>query len=159
MWSPPSDNKTLAQQSDAFRKHGLIMLYRICGRHYRMEDGTPSHVVDDESLDPDFRTETEEIIQQQSRDVVDALEDPSRTWHMNLDAIPLLTAGAELPSHDTHRRDKVVSCFKSIYSINRIPANLMAIKLLEEVWLLRDIGYQTSWLEIMLQHGWRLMLG
>lgn len=48
-------------------------------------------------------------------------------------------------------RNEVKQRFKAIYSLNRIPANLRAIKLLEELWTLRAAGIKMSWLVLLLQ--------
>ena len=76
-----------------------------------------------------------------------------------LQPLPLLTAGAELLEGDLELRSWVIARFRALFSFNRLPASLHAVKLLEELWELRDKGETTSWLELMLRKNWRLRLG
>ena len=78
---------------------------------------------------------------------------------INLHGIPLLTAGSELAAEDKHERDLVTKRFRALYSLNHLPANLAALELLNELWAKRDAGEVTSWLTLMREKGWELMLG
>lgn len=77
----------------------------------------------------------------------------------NLQAIPLLTAGSELTSAESEERALVYQRFRAMYSLNHIRSNLIALKLIQEVWELRDAGITTTWLSLMIEKGWSVMLG
>lgn len=138
---------------EAYRKHGLIMLYRICGCL-----SFDSYHEGDAAL---FGFTTEEIIRGYSLEVLqDLASTPTTSHYFNLHGVPLLTAGSELDNSDGKLREEVLSRFKALFSLNRVPSSLVAIRLLQEVWALRDqSGRKYSWLEIMLKKGWRLKLG
>lgn len=87
------------------------------------------------------------------------LEIPSSSSYHNILALPLLSAGAELSAENDHLRNEVRKRFRALYSLNRIPNNLVAIELLEELWILRDNGSKISWLALMLQKNWKLVFG
>ena len=78
---------------------------------------------------------------------------------INLHGIPLLTAGSELTAEDVEEREFVTKRFRAVYSLNHLPANLAALELLEEIWKQRDAGSVVSWLELMKEKGWQVMLG
>lgn len=49
---------------------------------------------------------------------------------------------------------------RALYPVNRLPVNLHALKLLEGIWVARDIGDdKSSWIHHMLRRGWLLVLG
>lgn len=102
----------------------------------------------------------------QERDIkeyaIDILKDlaeipDSHSYHIVL-ALPLLSAGAELSEEDTEAKDIVRKRFKALFSMNRLPANLFALELLEEIWVLHSQGAEISWLTLMLQKRWNLVL-
>jgi hypothetical protein len=142
---------------NSFKYHGLINLYRICGRPG--DSPEPSRIeIDQNPTIPNL--ETENIIRQYAlQSVSNLLEVSASNWHTNLQAIPLLTAGSELTAGDLHERILVTERLNALYSINRIPGNLMALDILREVWEARDMGVTFSWLHVMLLRGWRLSLG
>lgn len=136
--------------ADAFRSHGLIMLYRICGRHPEFEAGG--------QMSSDV--ETEALIREYALSVItNFAQIPVTSDFVSLQPMPLMTAGAELRKDDLDLRNWVVARFRALFSFNRLPASLHAVKLLEELWELRDKGETTSWLELMLLKNWRLRLG
>lgn len=77
----------------------------------------------------------------------------------NLHGIPLLSAGCGLAAEDSEERDLVRKRFRALYSLNHLPSNLRGLELLEELWQKRDAGEITSWLTLMQDKGWHLMLG
>lgn len=136
--------------ADAFRSHGLIMLYRICGRQSRF--------IDDIQIYTDV--ETEALIRGYALATIkNFAQIPLTSELVALQPLPLLTAGAELLEGDLELRSWVIARFRALFSFNRLPASLHAVKLLEELWELRDKGETTSWLELMLRKNWRLRLG
>lgn len=44
-------------------------------------------------------------------------------------------------------------------AVNHLRANLTALQILPEIWQRRDAGENISWLEVMLEKGWNVMLG
>ncbi|KAF9891225.1 hypothetical protein FE257_004789 [Aspergillus nanangensis] len=167
-WEPSRENHELGLLADSLKHHGLINLYRICGRpssgvrddDVLFEEEDVTTLSDDHLLDTIDDFVTDEIIRQYAiRTVQDLTAISTTNWHINLQGIPLLTAGSELTAADTEERALVVERFNALYSVNRIPANLLVIELVEELWEARDAGVTFSWLQLMLQKGWRLMLG
>ncbi|KAE9575048.1 hypothetical protein CGCF415_v005111 [Colletotrichum fructicola] len=144
-WTPRQDSPMLYSMADAFRKHARIMLYRIC---HRRVISACSHV--DQAAD--CTDETEHTISRYASDIVHSLgQMPITNPYLNLQSIPLMTAGSELGMEKVELRNEVKQRFKAIYSLNRIPANLRAIELLEELWTLRAAGIKMSWVALLLQ--------
>ncbi|CAG8888662.1 unnamed protein product [Penicillium egyptiacum] len=155
-WQPTTKCTELMLLGNSFRNHGLINLYRICGR----TGGRTEEDLDMGNYPPVQDIETEKIIRQYALQTVrDLSQIPTHNWHTNMQAISLLTAGSELTAYDHRERDIVVGRFNALYSINRLPGNLMAIDILQDVWQARDLEIPTSWVHVMLLRGWRLSLG
>jgi hypothetical protein len=147
-WSVSVDE--LDSLSNAFRKAGLILLYRICGPGPRtFEHEEQIHESDDLALDVLIRKLALQVIHH-----LDTIS--SSSCFVNIFPLPLLTAGSELAAEDCDQRTHVVERFKAVYSFNRIPANLAAIQLLKTVWAQRDGGEKHSWIKVMLLMEWRL---
>lgn len=155
-WRPTTKNTELILLGSSFRNHGLINLYRICGRTgCRIEED-----LDMGNHSPVDNIETEKVIRQYALQTVRDLSlIPTHNWNTNMQAISLLTAGSELTADDHRERDMVVDRFTALYSINRLPGNLMAIDILQDVRQARDFEITISWVHIMLLRGWRLSLG
>jgi hypothetical protein len=78
---------------------------------------------------------------------------------INLQAIPLFTAGSELSKEDEGARVFVMDRYKALYSTNHLRVNLLAIDMLKELWALRDSGHPTTWLSLMMEKQEFLLLG
>ncbi|RSL75648.1 hypothetical protein CEP51_010694 [Fusarium floridanum] len=172
-WEPNRDNAQLSLMSDAFRSHGLINLEAICYRRRRddaagdaliaeflnmtCEEDTelwqslPSSSVDDD-VEVRIRNRALEVVH-------NLISIPSSHACTNLQAIPLFTAGSELTKEDTRERELVLQRFKEVYSLNHLRANLTALEMLPEIWKRKDAGESISWLEVMIEKGWNIMLG
>ncbi|OJJ42391.1 hypothetical protein ASPZODRAFT_155310 [Penicilliopsis zonata CBS 506.65] len=151
-WEPSRTDQQLGLLGDAFKNHGLINLYRICGR--------PGDDQDEPNQDTDHDDFTDQLIRQYAVQTVrDLILIPTTNWYTNMQAICLLTAGSELTAADDTERMLVVERFNALYSINRLPANLKALEILDDTWQARDRGDTRSWLHFMLHRGLRLMLG
>ncbi|KAJ3533074.1 hypothetical protein NM208_g8152 [Fusarium decemcellulare] len=136
-WTPSRDDELLLLLSDAYRKHGLIQLHRICGPGLEQS-----------------QQGNERMIQQWASEAMDSLlQIPLTSPYLNFQPIPLLSAASEIPSHKLEQREEVKLRFKAIYSLNRLPVMLDAIALLEEIWELRRVGITTLWLVILLERG------
>lgn len=134
----PEDSPN-AWLTESFRLQGLIMIYRICGRPFALDD-----------------EETEEIIENYAHQVTICILKIQAHWtYFKFIPIPLLVAAAELTSLDM--RNQAKAWFQALYSINRLQCNLRAMDLLTELWDLRDSGVRMSWLELLLQKGWKIM--
>ncbi|KAJ0375622.1 hypothetical protein COL26b_006128 [Colletotrichum chrysophilum] len=180
-WKPEGDNEALVTIGEAFKIHGLINL-AISKRHALLTD--PSDMDDflsTQHIDPtllmasiltpppasntEFHADEdpsvrEENIRRQAVQVVRSLTSiPPTHSCTNLQAIPLLTAGSELTAEDYEERELVSQRFRALYSINHIRSNLRALDLLLELWELRDAGTVMSWLDLMLEKGWSIMMG
>ncbi|KAE8367019.1 hypothetical protein BDV27DRAFT_124557 [Aspergillus caelatus] len=135
--------------TEAFRKHGLLLLYRFCG--------TPG------VCQPSSRklAETENYIHQLALEIVElVLQIKSSSPYVNIQAVPLLSAGAEMTSLDTFQRNQIRQRLKEVYSTNRLVPTLWVLKLLEELWGVHDAGMtHITWLELMLNKNWRLRVG
>ncbi|PGH15169.1 hypothetical protein AJ79_02534 [Helicocarpus griseus UAMH5409] len=138
--------------TEAFRKHGLLLLYRFCGI-----PGLYSSSVEDELLDIETETRTREL----ALDIVRLLlETRLDSPYLNLHTIPLLSAGAEMTSLDVEERRQVRERLNAVYSTNRLVPTLWVVDLLEELWAIHDAGMtRITWLELMLIKDWRLRIG
>lgn len=172
-WEPNRDNPQLGIVSDAFRSHGLINLAAIC--HRRRRDEAAQHVI----LSDVLNTAAEEGVERWQSLGTSLVDDeleasirnraltvarnltsiPSSHACTNLQAIPLFTAASELTKEDKPERDLVQQRFKELYSLNHLQANLVALQILPEIWERRDAGETISWLEVMLEKGWNIVLG
>lgn len=135
--------------TEAFRKHGLLLLYRFCGKPGICQPGI--HIL----------VETENYVHQLALDIIELiLQSNSDSPYVNIQAIPLLSAGAEMTSLDTFKRSQVRQRLKEVYSTNRLVSSLWVVDLLEELWGIHDTGMKhITWLELMLTKNWRLRVG
>lgn len=151
-WTPSGDDIHWDTTADAFRYHGLLMLNRIYGQN---ADATSPQ---DHAYT--FSTDNELKIKEYATQTIKSLSSiPIDSPLIVLQPIPLMTAGAELTEDDGLLRGIVIGRFQALSSFNRLPANLRATQLLQEVWELKDMGVGISWLELMLLKNWRLRLG
>ncbi|KAH6981560.1 fungal-specific transcription factor domain-containing protein [Ilyonectria sp. MPI-CAGE-AT-0026] len=153
-WQSTCKGQDHVNMNESFKYHGLITLGRVCN-----QVGQPCL---DKAKAPEWTSETEVEAQIRSCTLkcLDAIfVVPLDSPCINYQAIPLLTAGAELTSGDVLSRGKVVELFRAMYSRNRLQANLWAIELLEELWALRDLGISMSWMELQMQKQWVLQFG
>ncbi|KJK64210.1 specific transcription factor domain protein [Aspergillus parasiticus SU-1] len=149
LWNAPSTEPTLTLLYESLRKHGLILLYRIRG----WNDTFTNPYLREISLEP--------LIHRYALETVDhLLQIPASSNYLNFQSLPILTAGPELGKEDNKLRDDVRHRLRALYSVNRLPVNLHALELLEEIWVARDIGDdRSSWIHHMLRRGWLLVLG
>jgi hypothetical protein len=147
-WMTRPQNPDLDHLYEAFRNHGLVFLYRSCAH---TQEGCPT--------DPDVAEAQESLILQYAEETVRHLIlIPTSSYYLNFQSLPLLAAGSELTKSNHFLRDKVRGRLRAIYSLNRLPANLMALQLVQELWDARDSGIPSFWLSHTLQKGWRLFL-
>ncbi|VUC29108.1 unnamed protein product [Clonostachys rosea] len=112
---------------------------------------------DDESEPDDF---LEAMVRMRALSVVrDLASIPTDNACINLQAIPLLTAGSELTRSDQKERQIVMQRFRELYSMNHLRTNLSALEILPEIWARKDGGENISWLDVMVEKGWSMMLG
>ncbi|KAF4250502.1 hypothetical protein CNMCM8980_000870 [Aspergillus fumigatiaffinis] len=147
-WSACSAMPALDLLYEALRKHGLIFLYRITG--WNASFTNPA--LKESSLEAVIHNYAIEAVQ-------GLLQIPITSNYLNFQSLPLLTAGSELGESESGLRDQVRQRFRAVYSLNRLPANLHALQLLEELWAAHDSGKSCFWVRYMLQKGWRLLLG
>lgn len=146
-WNTRPPNVGLGHLYEAFRKHGLI-LYRAGAQN------------SSRFTNPDLSQGQGSLIQQYAEETVRHLiQIPANSNYLNFQSLPLLAAGSELTGFNHLLRDQVRERLRAIYSLNRLPANLQALRLLEELWDARDNGHPSFWLYHMLQKDWRLLLG
>ncbi|KAL2858982.1 hypothetical protein BJX68DRAFT_252720 [Aspergillus pseudodeflectus] len=140
--------------TEAFRKHGLLLLYRFSGR---TRDSNTLPV----DAGPVAQIEAELTIRGLALDILDLLQKTETdSPYLNLHTIPVLNAGAELTSLDTEERKLVRERLTAIYSTNRLVPTLWVIDLLEELWSTNDAGVtKITWLELMIRKNWRLRIG
>ncbi|KAL3480896.1 fungal-specific transcription factor domain-containing protein [Aspergillus californicus] len=133
---------------EAFRSHGLVTLYRVCYTD-------PVLITLDD--DPE---EKELSIRDHAMKTLDHLmQIPITSPLLCLQPLTLLSAAAELTPQDMAMRENVRRRFQGLFSLNRVPANLRALSLLDEVWTLHDSGYHVSWMDLMFQRGLNLVIG
>lgn len=109
LWNAPSTEPTLTLLYESLRKHGLILLYRICG----WNDTFTNPCLEETGL--------EVLIHRYALDTVNhLLQIPASSNYLNFQSLSILTAGSELRREDNklradvrHRLTRFVSC-KSI---------------------------------------------
>lgn len=149
-WEASNRDMQWKLTADAYRRHGLIMLYRLCGWCTMY----PA------SLIPNRAQDTDALLRAHSLEILANLaEIPLDSLLLNIQSIPLLTAGGELTKEDKPLREQVRSRFNAIYSSSRIPGHMSAQHLLVDVWERKDKGNDVTWLDVMLQYQWRLRVG
>lgn len=147
-WATSPPNPDLGHLYEAFRNHGLVFLYR-----------SRAHAQRGYATDPDVTEAQESLIQQYAEETVrHLLLIPGSSCSLNFQSLPLLAAGSELTESNQFLRDEVRGRLRAIYSLNRLPANLLALQLVEELWDARDSGTPSFWLSHTLQKDWRLLL-
>ncbi|CAH0051501.1 unnamed protein product [Clonostachys solani] len=153
-WQPKCEAQDHVDLNDAFKYHGLITLGRVCGQASQASlDWT-------NAPGPTAEVEGEAKLREYTLKCLDATSAvPLESLCTNYLAIPLLTAGSELTSGDLASREKVIVLFRALYSRNRLQVNIWAIELLDELWALRDLGINLSWMELQTQKQWVLQFG
>ncbi|XRM43066.1 hypothetical protein ABZX51_006268 [Aspergillus tubingensis] len=148
-WKTSAQNPDLVHLYEAFRYQGLVLLYQ-----------SRVHAQSSCSTDRDITQAQEPLILMYAEETVRHLMlIPSSSYYLNFQSLALLSAGSELTKSNNILRDKVRERLRAIYSLNRIPTNLMALQLVEELWNDRDNGNRSFWLARMLQKNWLLLLG
>lgn len=174
-WEAPQGDHELEMLGEAFRAHGLILLYSICGTRTESSiacSGSPDETVLSRSPtgsesqwdwpDDEWSNEstTDSLTRAHALNAIEALKStPITSSHFIMQPIPLLTAGSALWDEDFEERQVVRDRFNALYSMNRAPVNKWAMQLLEEVWEWRHQGNPITWIELMLQKGWRFSMG
>ncbi|KAL4986249.1 fungal-specific transcription factor domain-containing protein [Aspergillus falconensis] len=148
IWTTSPPNPDLGHLYEAFRNHGLVFLYRSRAHAQRACPTDPGVTEAQESL----------ILQYAEETLRHLMLIPASSYYLNFQSLPLLTAGSELTESNHFLRDKVRGRLRAIYSLNRLPTNLMALQLVEELWEARDSGNPSFWLSHTLQKDWRLLL-
>lgn len=135
--------------TEAFRKHGLILLYRLCG--------VPGVTQPSGNITQDI----EKKIRQLAHDIIRLiLQIDSNSPDLNLHVIPLLSAGAEMTVLDMQERVEITKRLHAVYSTNRLLPTLWMLDLLQELWTIHNAGLTSvTWLDLMLAKGWRLRIG
>ncbi|VUC34753.1 unnamed protein product [Clonostachys rosea] len=111
---------------DSFVKHGLIMLYRLCG-----VPGNGSDPSADETEAEKDEARRATIDRLAVGAVKSLLSVPISSSFICLQPIPLLTAGSELSKDELDLRRQVVTRFEALFSYNRLPGNMRALELLQ----------------------------
>ncbi|CAH0058184.1 unnamed protein product [Clonostachys solani] len=115
-------------------------------------------------LEHDSETESDDFLEAMVRMralsvVRDLASIPTDNACINLQAIPLFTAGSELTRSDQKERQIVIQRFRELYSMNHLRTNLSVLEILPEMWARKDRGENISWLDVMVEKGWSMMLG
>ncbi|KAK5050571.1 hypothetical protein LTR84_003853 [Exophiala bonariae] len=148
-WHPNSNREEDILFAEVFRKHGLIILYRVCRMGKFTTDGNGES--------PDGRSAL--LVHIYATEIISmVLPHKMGTAFWNSLIPPLLTAGAELTSDDEALRHSVRDAFSSVCSQCQTNTLERAKNLLEEIWLLLDTGIEISYLELMLLKGWNFSL-
>lgn len=161
-WSlPPCDTQSIwVQISEAFRKHGLILLYRY--RYHRYEEEVIAQGVCAASPGRSMRAvvDVDHLARNYAIDIIICLSSiPVTSPYLMLQGIPLLTAGAELTAEDGYFRNESKFRLLALYSSSRIPASLTAVGLLESMWQTRMQGGKATWFRILVQDKCKLRIG
>lgn len=140
--------------NNAYRRHGLIMLYRAIQSSITSDFlHSPTDWIDCS----DFPSN--EIIRYHAKQVLADVEKlPEASYYHSFLSLPLFTAASELTKDDSNDRQGVRRRFQKLFSLTRLPVNLCAIEFLEELWTLYDNGYQEFWLTYLLEKSWVFIL-
>ncbi|CAG8888530.1 unnamed protein product [Penicillium egyptiacum] len=153
-WQPICQEQDHIYMDDSFKYHGLIMLGRVC------EQVGKTSIDKTKAPEPAFEVQAEAQLREYTLKCLDAIFGvPLDSACINYQAIPLLTAGAELTDSDMDTRERVIELSKGLFSRNRLQVNIWAIELLEELWVLRDFGIAMSWMELQTLKQWVLQFG
>ncbi|OJZ90864.1 hypothetical protein ASPFODRAFT_29297 [Aspergillus luchuensis CBS 106.47] len=148
-WTTSAQNPDLVHLYEAFRYQGLVLLYQS-RVHAQRSCSTDRDITQAQELS---------ILKYAEETVRHLILIPSSSYYLNFQSLALLSAGSELTESNNSLRDKVRERLRAIYSLNRLPTNLMALQLVEELWNDRDNGNHSFWLSRMLQKDWLLLLG
>lgn len=136
-WKTPPADPELESIAECYRLTGLFMLYTAKG-----EDKVPGG---------------DSLVTCAER-ILDMLEEISSTSpRLNFQSLILMIVGGEID--DLRRRAIVLARFQALYQVKKLVVNLYGLKVVKEVWALRDQGKKCSWLTVMLDKGWYIMLG
>jgi len=134
-WETPPAEEELQEIAEFYRLTGFLVLYSAKG---------------DESYDG--------IISVYAGRIVNMLDEtPTTSPRLNLQGLVLMIAGGEID--DPRGRNIVITRFRALYRMKKLQVYLYGEQLVKEVWALRDQGTKCSWLSVMLDHGWHIMLG
>ncbi|KAF5601521.1 C6 zinc finger domain protein [Fusarium subglutinans] len=160
VWSSNRGGKHIQNLSNAYRNHGLLMLYQTRRQtHLQSEKLMPLSPPTAQSEHESNQKQREwlpNILFLALEAIENLLEIPLTKPCANFQSLPLLSAAAELTSNENDWRSKSISQFRMLYSINRVPVQVWSIQLLQEIWALKDSGGSVSWLELSLAKGWKL---
>lgn len=137
-WEPPKaapKQERLLQLAEGYRSIGLIMLYQA--------NATQGQGTSEGSSLIEMVLEVMKTL----RYVPD--EDPLLNWVGPL----LVITGPELPATFVEERALVETLFQRLAKWTRIQTYNRGLELVREVWKLRDLGIEVSWLEVMLDQG------
>ncbi|SPJ88950.1 uncharacterized protein FTOL_12845 [Fusarium torulosum] len=142
-WVPPATvipQENLLQLAEGYRSIGLIMLYQANatqGQH----------------------STTNLILTQMVLEVMRILKGiPNHNPLLNWVGPLLIIAGPELPAAFAEERALVETKFESLATWTRVQTYNRGLELVREVWELRDLGIEASWLEVMLDKGMSLTI-
>jgi hypothetical protein len=143
--------------NNSFRRHGLIMLYRS------IQCAPSSLLLGFSTNDSDDifggQYPDELIIKQYAKEILDDIFSlPVDSCYHSLVSLPLFTAGAELDCDSSWERQQVRERFQNLFSSTRLPANIHAVKILEELWQMQDSGNGVFWLLYLLETSRVLIL-
>ncbi|RGP61070.1 sterol regulatory element-binding protein ecm22 [Fusarium sporotrichioides] len=135
-WTPPATDPQqdkVLQLAEGYRSIGLIMLYQA---NAAQGQGTNSLLM-------------EMVLQVMETIRSIPNEDPLLNWVGPL----LVITGPELPSAFREERRLVETTFERLARWTRIQTYNHGLALVREVWKLKDLGIEVSWLEVMLEQG------
>lgn len=133
-WETPPAEQQLQHIAECYRLTGFCMLYSAKG---------------DELYDGRISSHAARIV-----DMLDKI--PTTSPRLNFQGLVLMIVGGEID--DPKRRGIVLARFRELYRMKKLQVNLYGERLVKAVWSLRDQGTKCSWLSVMLDRGWRIML-
>ncbi|KAM5341311.1 hypothetical protein ACJ41O_014342 [Fusarium nematophilum] len=146
-WTPPLDQGCaqrpwMLQIAEAYKNICFIMLHQARGVIGQLH-GTDARDLSDTVLS-----------------VIRRIQDtPREDVVINWAGPALLIAGSELHSGLQDERRLVETYSLHLENVTRIPTYRQSQELIREVWQLRDNGFVTSWLEVMVERGLSFPVG
>lgn len=147
-WQPPKpvDAGDLEIIAEAYKLTGLIMIYRIRRSVESEQFGTGE-------------TDETQIIILAMRVLTILLNIPLDSPRISVSGWLLTIVACEIPSEMLEIRNLIRDRFRHLHSTLRLGVTLRGLDVVRDCWVHRDRGDSISWLEVMNEHGWLLMMG
>lgn len=149
-WFPPeaSHEQDLKMIAEAYRLTGLVMLRQL-----------PQSPTEPDSFQTFKAGDISQEVLLAMRVIAILLDIPLDSPRISVSGWLLTIVAGEIPATMPEMRELVRGRFRNLYTTLRLGVTLRGLDLVEECWVRHDQGAATSWLEVMNDQGWALMMG